>query len=689
MMPADFKGVWHTMVAGFLTVSVSAGAAAESPAIRVDDFPSFSANQDLELLKEEETVSIASRYEQPISQAPSNVYVITDEDIRQSGAIDLPTVLRRIPGLEVMQMTGADFNVSARGDNQPFANKMLVMVDGRSIYLDVQGNVFWKSLPITLPEIKRIEVLKGPASAMYGFNAFDGVINIITKSPEDMKGTTLQFGGGEQGTLSSAAVHAGTAGKFGYRLSIGRDQTQQWRDADALAFRSHRFNIQTDYALSSTSKLQLSGGLVETNRFDGQVGEVTSNATRPSFGYANAVYEHGEFLVRAWWSGYTDHATINALPQLTGLLNVTDRNGVSTNPFSGNTYNVDVQHALPIGPANRLLYGASYRHNSLSSPTIDQFSRENRLGLFVQDEWRAAPALTFVAGIRYDLHSQINGTWSPRLAVLYQPVEGHTFHLSGSAAYRPPTLFESHQDQRVTTTIPTGLPFPLPASVSSTVPVTGSTGLAPERIISYEAGYQGWYWKHRLRARANLFFNHLSNLIGSRVTAGGASAFVNDPGSADIYGGEAGIEVLASRWLSGFANYAYEEIGQSFTGTVRRGAPRSKVSAGLRTEWDSGLSGEISYYYVGASDYPIAQSFTQLGTLPGAGVTVPGSRVGSYNLLNLRAGYRFWQQKAAAGYMRDAELALSVFNALNDEHKEHPLGDLISRRVMGWLTLRF
>ncbi len=686
-MRFELKRLRHVMFAALLTARLSSPAAAELPAAIFGESLSVSANNDLELLKEEETVSIASRYEQPISQAPSNVYVVTDEDIRQSGATDLPTVLRRIPGLEVMQMTGADFNVSARGDNQPFANKMLVMVDGRSIYLDVQGNVFWKSLPITLPEIKRIEVLKGPASAMYGFNAFDGVINIITKSPEEMKGTTLQFGGGEQGTISSAAVQAGTVGKFGYRLSIGRDQTQQWRDGDALAFRSHKFNVQTDYALSSTSKLQLSGGVVESNRYDGQVGEVTSNSIRPSFSYANAVYEHGAFLIRAWWSGYTDHATINPVPQLAGLLSVTDRNGVSTNPFSGNTYNVDVQHALNLGTTNRLLYGANYRHNSLSSPAIDQFSRENRLGLFLQDEWRATAAITIVAGLRYDLHTQINGTWSPRLAILYQPVEGHTFHLSGSAAYRPPTLFESHQDQRVTTTIPTGLPFP--SSISSTVPVTGATGLAPEQTSSYEAGYQGWYWKHRLRIRADLFYNHISDLIGSRPLAGGASAFVNDPGSADIYGGEAGIEFLASRWLSGFANYAYEEIGQSFSGTVRRGAPRSKVSAGVRTEWENGLSGEVSYYYVGAATYPIAQSFSLLANIPTTGVTTPGDRVGSYNLLNLRAGYRFWQQKAAAGYMRDAEVAVSVFNALNDEHKEHPLGDLIGRRVMGWLTLRF
>src|SRR4029077_19858297 len=94
---------------------------------------------ELELIKEEETVSIASRYEQPISKAASNVYVITDEDIRQSGATDLPTVLRRIPGLEVMQMSGANYNVSVRGDNQTSANKLLVLVDGRSMYVDVQG----------------------------------------------------------------------------------------------------------------------------------------------------------------------------------------------------------------------------------------------------------------------------------------------------------------------------------------------------------------------------------------------------------------------------------------------------------------------------------------------------------------------------------------------------------------------
>ncbi|MBH0193308.1 MAG: TonB-dependent receptor plug domain-containing protein [Nitrospira sp.] len=101
---------------------------------------------ELLLLKEEETVSIASRYVQPASQAPSNMYVITDEDVRHSGAPDLPTVPRRVPGLEVMQITGANFDASIRVDNQLGADKFLVMVDGRSIYMTVPGSVFWKPM---------------------------------------------------------------------------------------------------------------------------------------------------------------------------------------------------------------------------------------------------------------------------------------------------------------------------------------------------------------------------------------------------------------------------------------------------------------------------------------------------------------------------------------------------------------
>jgi iron complex outermembrane receptor protein len=624
---------------------------------------------ELELIKEEESVSIASRYEQPISQAPSDVYVITDEDIRHSGATDLPTVLRRVPGIEVMQMTGAEFNVSARGDNQLLANKLLVLVDGRSIFVDAHAVVYWKAIPVTLPEIKRIEVLKGPASAVYGFNAFDGVINIITKSPQEMKGTTLQFGGGELGTISSAAIHAGTVGKFGYRLSAGQDQNQQWRNRDSLAFRSHKFNVQTEYALSSESKLSISGGLVDSNRFDGPFTGTTATASTPALGYAHAVYERPNLFVRAFWNSWDDTVLLLPNPILGGFFQVTDRNFNQNVKYRTNTYNIEAQHALEFGTAHRWIYGLNYRLNTLSGDIVDGSGHENRLGFYLQDEWKATQTLTLVAGARYDLETFVHSTVSPRIALLYRPATDHTFRLGFSVAYRPPTLNESYYDARVETTL------------SPAIIVThGSTNLSPEQIESYEAGYQGWYLKHRLSVRANVFYNHLSDLILPTIPQ------PIQGGSADIYGGEAGFEFLATRWLTGFANYSYQEIGQTFTADARRGGPRFKWNAGLRGEWDNGLTGEIGYYHVGAATYPINQAFFSFAPF---GITAPNPRVGSYNLLNIRGAYKFWQQKAEAGYMRDAEVAISAFNALNDKHKEHPLGDTIGSLVMGWLTVRY
>ena len=620
---------------------------------------------ELELIKEEETVSIASRYEQPISKAPSNVYVITDEDIRHSGATDLPTVLRRVPGIEVMQMTGAEFNVSARGDNQILANKMLVLVDGRSIFVDAQAIVYWKSIPVTLPEIKRIEVLKGPAAAVYGFNAFDGVINIITKSPQEMKGTTLQFGGGEFGAISSAAIHADTIGKFGYRLSVGHDQNAQWRNRDALAFRSNKFNLQTEYALSSDSKLSVSGGLVDSNRNDGPMTGTSFSASTPALGYAHVVYERSNLFLRAFWNSWDDTVNLRAQPPLANFLRVTDQNGSSSFRYRADTYNIEAQHTVDFGSANRLTYGVNYRYNTLSGSLFNNSNYENRAGFFVQDEWKATQTLTLVAGARYDLNTFIHATVSPRVALLYRPVQDHTFRLGFSVAYRPPTISESYYDARVQT--------PLPSPTTS----QGSTGLAPEQIESYEAGYQGWYFKHRLSVRANVFYNHLSDLILPTVPQ------PIQGGSADIYGGEAGVEFLATRWLSGFVNYSYQEFGQTFTADARRGSPRFKWNAGLRGEWDNGLSGEIGYHHVGAATYPINQAFFTFG------VTPPDSRVGSYDLLNIRVAYKFWHEKAEAGYVRDAEVALTAFSTLNDQHKEHPLGDTIGSRVMGWITVRY
>lgn len=636
--------------------------------------------QEEALYLKEETVSIASRYEQPISQAPSNVYVITDEDIKNSGATDIPTLLRQVPGMEVMQTNAVDFNVSVRGNNQVLANKLLVLVDGRSIYIDQSGQVLWKLLPVALTEIKQIEVLKGPASAIYGFNAFDGVVNIITKSPEEMRGSTLQVAGGGLGTILTNAVHAGTLGNWGYRLSGGHEQNQRWSDQSAPALNSQRIGGMAEYHLSHDGTIRAEAGISRANPYNGaEVGILTSN-NHPSQAHALLSYEQNGLLIRGWWNGLFFNTTDTLAPPLAPLLTLTDRFGRSGQEGSFNTYDVETRYRFIPLETMKLNIGANFRHIIASWNALNTRTVENRLGLYAQGDWQVLPSLEVNVGLRYDLDTFDVPTLSPRGTVIYHVNANHAFRLSSSVAYRPPTTFDVGQHLVTTLTFP-GLP------PGNTV-TRGSSNVKPEQIASYELGYQGWWWGHRLRTRLAGFYNHISDLIAFQSFTANPSNPISpvNGGVADIYGGEAGVEVLMTSWLSGFANYAYQEVGQRADGSNRRGSPHHKVNAGLRMNW-SPFTGEILYHHVGAGSYPVSELFTNLTPFFPPGTVLPQEQVPAYNLLNLRLGYTLWRQQTA-DYVREAELALSVFNALNDNHREHPLGDLLGTRVMGWLTVK-
>ena len=638
--------------------------------------------EDLDFLKEE-SVSIAAAHEQPISEAPSNVYVITDEDIRHSGATDIPTVLRRIPGMEVIQMTAAHFDVSVRGDNQPRANKLLVLIDGRSIYRDEQGEVLWKLLPISLLEIKRIEVLKGPASVLYGFNAFDGVVNIITKSPKEMEGLTLQFGGGEFGTITSSAIVAGTfQEKFGYRLSLGRDQTNQWDDRDSLAFRNHRFNGLIDYEVSSDGKLQFSGGIANSNKYQGPNAGIAQITQEPIHSYSNIQFNQQKLLLQAYWNQWDQTSPLTIHPNIQPFLQLFNRDGEPNINIELNSFTVHGRHGVSLSRFNELLYGIEYRHNRSEADFLQKTVKENRLGIYLQDEWNVLPQLTMVSGVRMDMDTFINPTYSPRISFIYQPHSDHSLRTSGALAYRSPSAFETETLTLGTLTIP--LPFP-PGPITSSRTFTGNSNLDPEQIISFDMGYQGWFFRHRLRLRIDLFYNHLSDLIGQKILPiTNARVFVNE-GEADIYGGEAGIEVLVTPWLSGFANYSYQEIHQTIkSNDIPRAAPRFKANGGLRIDLVNGVGGEAVLHYVSSATYPIDEFYSTVAAPPFNGTPPPNNRIGNYFLLNLRGAYKFWEVDGN----QMAEIGISVFNALNDKHREHPLGEQIKSRVLGWLTIK-
>ncbi|MCA9470300.1 MAG: TonB-dependent receptor, partial [Nitrospira sp.] len=369
-------------------------------------------------------------------------------------------------------------------------------------------------------------------------------------------------------------------------------------------------------------------------------------------------------------------------PNIQPFLQLFNKSGGPNINLELNSFTVHGRHGVFLSQSNKLTYGIEYRHNRSEANFLQKTVDENRLGIYIQDEWQLLPELTTVAGVRMDMDTFINPTYSPRMSFIFQPDPDHTFRTTGALAYRPPTSFETKALSNGSLTIP--LPFP-PGPITTNTIFVGNNNLDPEQIISVDLGYQGWLLKHRLRLRIDLFYNHLSDLIGQVIPIGTNTRVLVNEGEADIYGGEAGLEFLVTPWLSGFANYSYQEIHQTIkSNDIPRAGPRFKVNGGIRAELDSGLNGEAALHYVGATIYPLDSFFGTIAAPPFNGVAPPAGRIGSYFLLNLRGGYRFWE----IGGIKMAEIGISLFNSLNDKHQEHPLGERIASRILGWLTVK-
>lgn len=266
--------------------------------------------RELLLFQDIPTVFTVSKREQPVTDSPSAVSIITAEDIKASGVTNIPDALRMVGGVDVMAISASDVNINIRGFNKDMSHKLLVLIDGRSVYLDFTGIVLWESLPINLEEIERIEVVKGPGSAVWGANAYSGIINIVTKSPKTIKGNTASLTVGELNTSIGSIVHAGRVKDTSYRLSAGWKEANNWsennwggnkeRDENDMAMEVKRGNFTVVKDLDLKSNITISGGAVNGT------GEVLSamdvfkrNSTDS---YLKVDYERDWLSFRGYWN---------------------------------------------------------------------------------------------------------------------------------------------------------------------------------------------------------------------------------------------------------------------------------------------------------------------------------------------------------------------------------------------------
>ncbi len=496
----------------------------------------------------------ATRLSQPVEDIPAAVTVIDKEMIRASGALEIPDLLRLVPGFQVSRYLGSKYSATYHGRADEFSRAMQVLVDGRSVYDPAFGGVSWKDLPLTIEDINRIEVIRGPNAASYGSNSFSGAINIITEHPAEQTGTLVKMTGGSEDTREVLLRHAQSLGSLDYRVSVKYDENSGYDtrpDSSHTIGVSWRGNLQMDSDDSLLMELGYSSGLRE----DGFYGDVLQppRDTDHTYHFQQIRWNHtsgpdSEFSLQ-FYHNYQKIDDVFQLLPISGLINdwmvdngfppdpdlfaqsygFADFNtlltffGISDLPsvlgfgFESHRYDLEFQNISRPWPAVRLVWGAGARHDSAQSyegfnthATIDR----DQLRAFAHGEWRPIESLVFNVGAMYEHYDGYDGLFSPRIAVNFHLNQNHTFRILAARAYRMPTLWEAHKDMLVRLT--DGTPF-------NQLHLT-TVELEPEEITSYEIGYLGLFPSLHLTLDAKLFRDRIDPLL-----AGARNDSIIDP----------------------------------------------------------------------------------------------------------------------------------------------------------------
>jgi outer membrane receptor protein involved in Fe transport len=662
----------------------------------------------------EESVVTASKTAQSPLEAPSSTSIITEQDIKLSGITKVPELLRRLAGVDIMQVTGGQTEVSLRGFNQRLSNKVLVLVDGRSVYADFLGATFWQSFSIGVEDIKQIEVVRGPGSALYGAVAFNGVINIITKGPDDGRGGA-RVGYGNQNQTHGSIWAAGKDAGFGWRASGGYDYIPRWsrevgdgradarlgvRDQDAAA-RTVRFDFRGSREIVKGYSVGLGGGYTQGMLETLGVGTL-NDLVLPRFVSSDvtATFNSKYFETRAYYNRFEADTALNAASVGQTLL---------PSRADQNVLNVDALFHIPFntGPkvSHKLTLGGTYRYKNISYTFLDSLRVEHHGAFFIQEEAKLGSAVAIIGDYRLDYVPYLASfVHSPRGAVLVHPSKHSTIRASVATSFRPPTFLESYLD------IPVQLPVAGGALLSQGFRSDDpSFRLKPEGIFSAELGYLQHFTKDDdndfLVVDSAAFYNRVSNLIqladARPVTLGdvrrGAGrldpetglfplffgGYANQCQTYNVVGGEVGLRAFPIEGLDIYGNYTLNVVKQDSSACPSGQAPDAdertsmhKVNLGIQVRTKPGIDGSIDFHILSAQTWSERVINVESQNVTSAAFPLP-----TYTLLNARVGYRFLKDRA--------EISASGFNILDIQHREHPFGQLVRRRVMGFFSYRF
>lgn len=465
-------------------------ANAQGPQPAEDGQPSL-ADMPLEDLLNIEVYSVSKR-EEPLFRAPSAIYVITAEDIRHSTATSIMELLRVVPGIEVGKIFSAGWAITARGFNNYFANKLLVLIDGRSVYTPLFSGVYWDVQDVMLEDIERIEVIRGPGGTLWGANAVNGVINIITKRAANTTGGLLSLTVGTEERFLGALRYGFAFGEHnhlrlyvkGFQRDSGKLRDPRFEDE----WEQGRLGFRWDWGDPKDDSFTVQGDIYQGN---GETALRQLHLSRnpliiPQTLDDSPTEAGGGNLLGRWTRKISDDSNIS----LQLYYDRTQRN-TSISGENRNTYDLEFRHQLRLGERHEIVWGFGYRHthddherNFVVSYDPDSLGF-NLYNFFIQDTMALVPdrlGLTLGAKLEYNDYTQWE--FQPNVRLVYMPNDNHVVWGAVSRAVRTPSRAERDSIINLFVERIPGVPVP------SLVTLTGNDDVVSETLVAYELGYR-------------------------------------------------------------------------------------------------------------------------------------------------------------------------------------------------------
>lgn len=560
-----------------------------------------------------------SRVKQQLFDSPNAIWVVTREDIRRSGVRSIPEALRLAPGVYVAQISGNRWTVTIGGFSRgEFSNTLLVLIDGVTVYSTLYGYVDWDLLPVSLGEVDRIEIIRGPGGVLYGANAVNGVINIITTRPGTGERSCVRTETGTQGVIATQAggVMVSDDGKFlaSYAAGYNEDNGLGIDNGDSVYDyqRLYKISLRTQTELSEQTELSVDG------RYLG--GEYANPAQ--GTGIPEQTRKPESSIVRARLDHYFSGGSQLYLQGFYSRQLLFERDGDEyATHQDGRTQDLEFQHMIPFEllGAHQLIYGGGYRWVELRHEILKDNSYFYTVANgFIHDEWRFLPEWRLNAGVKWEHVSSIDPTWQWRLALLYYLAPGHVLRVSAANSYRSPTVLENYQE--IVVGLPAGMgfliPFWPPGEPYEIFRLEGNDSLKPEQLRAYEIEYRG-LWFNRVYCDLSYAFHQYDNLIAQYESDPGFYInlpppmgpfgvrydFVNE-GKATSHTVEAGLDARLSRELQAKLNYGYVDIIMDSKyddlEDLEKNQSRHFGHAGLFYADDAGFAADLNAYFLGA-----------------------------------------------------------------------------------------